>query len=183
MTGELMNLAREPVRIAAITVALGGAAAILGAFYFQFALGLQPCPLCLDQRVAYYVSIPLAVLVALGASVGASRKVLTAALVVIAAAMLFNAGLGAYHAGIEWKFWAGPADCSGPLNSLGSTGGLLTQLQNIRVVRCDEAAWRFLGLSLAGYNVLISFALAAIALWGARAGWRSYGSSSLSQYR
>jgi disulfide bond formation protein DsbB len=183
MAGELTNLAREPVRIAAIAVAIGGLAAIVGAFYFQYALGMQPCPLCLDQRVAYYVSIPLAVLVALGASVGASRKVLTAALVVIAAAMLFNAGLGAYHAGIEWKFWAGPADCSGPLNSLGSTGGLLQQLQNIRVVRCDEAAWRYLGLSLAGYNVLISLALAAIALWGARAGWRSYGSSSLSQYR
>jgi disulfide bond formation protein DsbB len=180
----MTNLMWEPVKAAAIAVVLGGVAAIVGAFYFQYALGLQPCPLCLDQRVAYYVSIPLAVLVALGASVGASRKVLTAALVVIAAAMIFNAGLGAYHAGIEWKFWAGPADCSGPLNSLGSTGGLLQQLQNIRVVRCDEAAWRFLGLSLAGWNVLISLALAAIALWGARAGWRSaYGSSSLSQYR
>ena len=178
-----MNLTQEPVKAAAITVAAGGVAAIVGAFYFQYALGLQPCPLCLDQRVAYYVSIPLAVLVALGASVGASRKVLTAALVVIAAAMIFNAGLGVYHAGIEWKFWAGPADCSGPLNSLGSTGGLLQQLQNIRVVRCDEAAWRFLGLSLAGYNVLISLALAGIALGGARTGWRSYGSSSLSQYR
>src|SRR5436190_24221653 len=93
MTARMMNLTREPVRIAAIAVAIGGLAAILGAFYFQYALGMQPCPLCLDQRVASYVSIPLAVLVALGASVGASRKVLTAALVVIAAAMLFNAGL------------------------------------------------------------------------------------------
>jgi disulfide bond formation protein DsbB len=172
MAAGMLNLAIEPVKTAAIAVAIGGAAAIIGAFYFQYALGLQPCPLCLDQRVAYYVSIPLAVLVALGASVGASRKVLTAALVVIAAAMLFNAGLGAYHAGIEWKFWAGPADCSGPLNSLGSTGGLLQQLQNIRVVRCDEAAWRFLGLSLAGYNVLISLALGGIALWGARAAYQ-----------
>ena len=168
----MMSLTWEPVKAAAIAVAFAGLAAIIGAFYFQYALGLQPCPLCLDQRVAYYVSIPLAVLVALGASVGASRKVLTSALVVIAAAMLFNAGLGAYHAGIEWKFWAGPADCSGPLNSLGSTGGLLTQLQNIRVVRCDEAAWRYLGLSLAGYNVLISLALAGIALWGARAAYQ-----------
>lgn len=172
MAAGMLNLAIEPVKAAAIAVALGGVAAIIGAFYFQYALGLQPCPLCLDQRVAYYVSIPLAVLVALGASVGASRKVLTAALVVIAASMIFNAGLGVYHSGIEWKFWAGPADCSGPLNSLGSTGGLLRQLQDIRVVRCDEAAWRFLGLSLAGYNVLISLALAGIALWGARAAYQ-----------
>ena len=167
-----MSLTREPVKVAATAVAVGGIAAIVGAFYFQYALGLQPCPLCLDQRIAYYVSIPLAVLVALGASVGASRKVLTAAFFAIAAFMVFNAGLGIYHAGIEWKFWPGPADCSGPLNSLGSTGGLLRQLQDIRVVRCDEAAWRFLGLSLAGWNVLISLALAAIALWGARAAYR-----------
>ena len=167
-----MSLRREPVKVAATAVDVGGTAAIVGAFYFQYALGMQPCPLCLDQRIAYYVSIPLAVLVALGASFGASRKVLIAALVAITGFMVFNAGLGIYHAGIEWKFWAGPADCSGPLSSLGSTGGLLQQLQNIRVVRCDEAAWRFLGLSLAGYNVLISLALASIALWGARAAYR-----------
>ena len=172
MAGHLINLAHEPVKTAAIAVAAGGLAAIVGAFYFQYALGMHPCPLCLDQRIAYYVSIPLAVLVALGASVGASRKVLIAALVAITGFMVFNAGLGAYHAGIEWKFWAGPADCSGPLNSLGSTGGLLRQLQDIRVVRCDEAAWRFLGLSLAGWNVLISLALAGIALWGARAAYQ-----------
>ena len=85
----------------------------------------------------------------------------------IAIAMLINTVLGVYHSGIEWRWWAGPTECSGPLNSIGSTGGLLQQLNTVRVVRCDEAPWRFLGLSLAGYNVLISLALAVIALWGA----------------
>jgi disulfide bond formation protein DsbB len=85
---------------------------------------------------------------------------------VIAAVMLWNTGLSAYHAGVEWKFWAGPNDCSSPLNSLGSTGDLLKQLQNIRIVRCDEAAWRFFGISLAGYDVLVSLFLAGIAAWG-----------------
>ena len=63
----------------------------------------------------------------------------------------------------------GPADCSGPINSLGSASNMLKQLQDIRIVRCDEAAWRFLGISLAGYDVLVSLFLAAVAAWGAEA--------------
>ena len=71
---------------------------------------------------------------------------------------------------------------AGALDDLGSAGGLLNKLQSITVVRCDEAAWRFLGLSLAGYNVIISLGLAAIALWGAQVTrLKAYGSSSVSQ--
>jgi disulfide bond formation protein DsbB len=157
---------RNPAAGAAIVIAVVGAAAILGAFFFQYGLGLVPCPLCLEQRIAYYFAIPLALIVAFAASRGAPRALLAAALALIALAMLANAGLGVYHAGIEWKFWPGPADCSGPLTSLGRASDLMKQLRNVTVVRCDEAAWRFLGLSLAGYNVLISLALAAIAVWG-----------------
>jgi len=69
---------------------------------------------------------------------------------VIAAVMLWNTGLAAYHAGIEWKFWPGPQDCSGPIDKFGSAADLMKQLQSISLVRCDQAAWRFLGLSLAG---------------------------------
>ncbi len=151
---------------AAIVIAVVGAAAILGAYYFQYGLGLEPCPLCLEQRIAYYFAIPLALIVAFADSRGAPRAFLTAALVLIALTMLVNAGLGVYHSGVEWKFWPGPADCSGPVTSLGRASDLMRQLRNVTVVRCDEAAWRFLGLSLAGYNVLISLALAAIAVWG-----------------
>ena len=103
--------------------------------------------------------------------------------------MLWNAGLAAYHAGVEWKWWAGPQDCCGRARAdLGPPADLLKQLGRSRVVRCDEAAWRFLGLSLAGYNVLISLALArhrrAGALRLARAAVQTtelYGSSSVSQ--
>jgi disulfide bond formation protein DsbB len=82
------------------------------------------------------------------------------------AAMLCSAALGAYHAGVEWRWWPGPTECSGPVSDLTVKGPLLDQLQSIYVVRCDEAAWRFLGLSLAGYNVLMSLAIAAIAVLG-----------------
>jgi disulfide bond formation protein DsbB len=79
--------------------------------------------------------------------------------------MLCSAALGSYHAGVEWRWWPGPTDCSGPISDF-TAKPLLDQLRTMRIVRCDEAAWRFLGLSLAGYNVLISLALAGIAALG-----------------
>ena len=87
-------------------------------------------------------------------------------LVIVALAALGNAGLGVYHAGVEWKFWQGPTDCTGEIGNLGSAGNLLERLDAVKVIRCDEVQWRFLGLSLAGYNVLISLLMAAIAAWG-----------------
>ena len=74
----------------------------------------------------------------------------------LALAALANAGLGTYHAGVEWGFWKGPTDCTGPVGNLGSAGNLLERLDTVKVIRCDEVQWRFLGISLAGYNVLIS---------------------------
>lgn len=157
----------------ALAIALIGAATILGAWIFQYGFGYPPCPLCFEQRYAYYFAIPLAVLLWLGTGFGAKRKVLVVGFAAIAVGMLYNAGLGTYHAGVEWHLWPGPSDCSGSLGDLGGGGGLLQQLQVTRVVRCDAAAWRFLGLSLAGYNVLISLALAALAILGARIAFTS----------
>ena len=167
---DMQALTRSrPAVAAAVLVAAGGAVTILGAYYFQYVMGLRPCPLCLEQRIAYYVSIPLAVVVAVAAGRGAPRGVGAAALGIITLAMLFNSGFALFHAGVEWKWWPGPQECSGPLTDLSTGGDLLSSLTNLTIVRCDEAAWRFLGLSLAGYNVLISLALAAVAAWGAAA--------------
>jgi disulfide bond formation protein DsbB len=150
-------------------VAVIGFLTICGFFFFQYVLGYPPCPLCLEQRLAYYVAVPLAVLLMLGGSYGASRKVLMLGFLAIALVMLWNTGLSAFHAGVEWKFWPGPTDCSGPISNFGSAADLMKSLQNIRIVRCDEAAWRFLGISLAGYDVLVSLALAVAAAIGFRA--------------
>jgi disulfide bond formation protein DsbB len=163
----------RPVTAAAAAIAAVGAATILGAWFFQYGLGLKPCPLCLEQRYAYYFAVPLAVMVIMGDAVGAKRRVLIAALLAIGAGMLWNTYLGVYHSGIEWKWWPGPQECSGALGDLRTGGPLLQQLDTMSVVRCDEAAWRFLGLSLAGYNALISVALAAVAFCGAAMEWRS----------
>ena len=170
MTTDYLSRARkEPQVTAAAAVALIGLATIGGFFFFQYGLGFPPCPLCLEQRDAYYVSVPLAALLWLGGSFGASKKVLVAGFAVIAAVMLWNSGLAAYHAGVEWKFWPGPQDCSGPIDNFGAAKDLLNTLNKISVVRCDQAAWRLLGLSLAGWDALVSLVLAAIAAWGARA--------------
>jgi disulfide bond formation protein DsbB len=164
-----VTLARkDPPLTAASIVAVVGLATIVGFFFFQYVLGFPPCPLCLEQRNAYYVSVPLAALLWLGASYGASRRVLIGGFAVIAAVMLWNSGLAAYHAGVEWKFWPGPQDCSGPISGFGTTQDMLKQLGHISLVRCDEAPWRFLGLSLAGWDVLVSLGLALVALWGAK---------------
>jgi disulfide bond formation protein DsbB len=163
---------KDPSLAAAAIVAAVGLLTIVGFFFFQFVMKLPPCPICLEERNAYYVSVPLAALLMLGASHGASRKVLLLGFLVIAAVMLWNTGLAAYHAGIEWKFWPGPQDCSGPIDKFGSAADLMKQLQSISLVRCDQAAWRFLGISLAGWDVLVSLGLACAALWGAKAALR-----------
>jgi disulfide bond formation protein DsbB len=172
MKDDTLTLARnDPPLAAAAIVALAGLATIGGFFFFQYVVGLTPCPLCLEQRNAYYISVPLAALLWLGAGHGAQRKVLLLGFLVIAAAMLWNTGLSIYHAGIEWKWWPGPAECTGPISNVGTAKDLLNQLNTFSPVRCDEAQWRFLGLSLAGYDVLVSLALALVALWGAKAAY------------
>ena len=156
----------DPALTAALAITAIAAVTLAGAWFFQLALDIRPCPLCLEQRYAYYLAVPLGAFSALAAARGAPRAVLYAGLAVLAAAALGNAGLGAYHAGVEWGFWKGPTDCAGPVGNLGSAGNLLERLDTVRVIRCDEVQWRFLGLSLAGYNFLISLLMAAIAAWG-----------------
>jgi disulfide bond formation protein DsbB len=158
--------AQSPVVVAAVAIAIIAAATIAGAWFFQLVLDIVPCPMCLEQRWAYYAIIPLALLIVLGAKMGAPRAVLFAGLALIALAALGNAGYGAYHAGVEWKFWQGPTDCTGPVGNFGKAGSLFDQLDKVKVIRCDEVQFRFLGISLAGYNALISALMALIAAWG-----------------
>ena len=171
MTFDTASTATEragagPALIAALAITAVAVATLAGAWFFQLVLDIRPCPLCLEQRYAYYLAIPLGALTALAAGRDAPRGVLVAGLAVLALAALGNAVLGIYHSGVEWGFWQGPTDCTGPIGNLGSAGSLLERLDTVKVIRCDEVQWRFLGLSLAGYNVLISMSMVAIAAWG-----------------
>jgi disulfide bond formation protein DsbB len=156
----------NPALTASLAIMAIAAATLAGAWFFQLVLEILPCPLCLEQRYAYYFAIPFAALVALAAAKGAPRSVVLAGLAILALAALANAVLGAYHAGVEWGFWKGPTDCTGTGVNLGSAGSLFDNLDKVKVIRCDEVQFRFLGISLAGYNVLISLLMAAIAGWG-----------------
>ena len=120
--------------------------------------------------MAFYVSVPLAALLWLGAGHGASRKVLFLGFLAITAAMLWNTGLSAFHAGVNGS--SGRADrLLGPINGLRQASNMLNRLQDIRIVRCDTAAWRLFGISLAGYDVLVSAFLAVTAAVGAKMAW------------
>lgn len=156
---------RKTAFVAALAVAFIAAATIAGAWFFQLVLEILPCPLCLEQRYAYYFAFPFGLFVAFAIAKGAPRCLIIPPLAVLVLAALGNAGFGAYHAGVEWGFWPGPTGCSGAVLDLGKAS-LLENLDKVKVVRCDEVQWRFLGLSLAGYNALISLLMAAIAGWG-----------------
>jgi len=168
----------QPRRAAALILA-GAVATIAGALFFQHALGYAPCKLCLEQRIPYYLAMPVALAVL--AWPRRARALAVAGLSVLALVFVVSAGLGAYHAGVEWGLWAGPAECGGGAAPTGMAD-FMSQLNKVRVVSCTEAAWRFLGLSLAGWNVLISLVLAGLAAWAAgQAARAAYGSSSVSQ--
>src|SRR5664280_3756423 len=92
--------------------------------YKRQVLHLPPCPLCLEQRQPYYFCVPLAALLFIGANYGASSKMMIAGFAVITAFMLWNSGLGVYHAGVAWKWWQGPIGCSGPINKFGAASGI-----------------------------------------------------------
>ena len=158
------SLAKAP-RLAVTASALVlviATATIVAALAFEHLGGYAACPLCLEQRYAYYFAVPasaLALFFARGRAIGIARILL----VLIALAFLANAIAGIYHAGIEWKWWEGPATCAGGFDLEWREGGVV----ETPVIRCDEASWRFLGLSFAGWNAAISSVLAGIAAYGA----------------
>lgn len=140
------------------------AAAILSALAFEYIGGYAPCPLCLQQRYAYYAGVPLmfAALVLLSAD---ERKWAGLLFFLTALAFLANAGLGVYHAGAEWGYWPGPDTCAGdPSAALAPMDLTAALTASAPVVRCDEPALRVFGLSFAGWNVLASLVIHICAL-------------------
>ncbi len=155
-----------PQRAAGVVFVLS-LATLLAALGFEHLGGYAPCPLCLQQRYAYYAALLLAGgagLAFLRAWPGVGRLLLA----ICALAYLANAALGAYHAGVEWAWWSGPASCAGgSAGIITDAAELFKRLDSLSAPPCDKPSWRFLGLSFAGYNVLISLALACVASFGA----------------
>ena len=130
---------------------------LVSALLFQYVGGLAPCSLCIWQRWPHLAVIVMAFIGLRGVM---PRGMLW--LTFIAGSI--SAGLGSYHAGIEYGFWAGPAGCSANLALDGDIKTLTQQLLSTPLARCDEAPWSFFGLSMAGWNAIISLDIIAVAL-------------------
>ncbi len=164
--GEMTTFRRDAAARAALLVFIAALLMVAGALFIEHVLGYQPCELCFLQRKPWYGLVPLGFVLVLFAAKG-EHGLLRAGLALAAVVLMVSAGLGAWHAGIEWKWWAGPASCT----STGMDFSVALPDLSKRVVLCDEAPLRILGLSLAGWNAVISTALALLALYGAlRAG-------------
>lgn len=139
-----------------LLAAFGSFALLAGAFGFQ-AIGYAPCKLCIWQRW------PHGAAVAVGALVLAFGPLLLLGLAGALSAAITGA-IGVYHTGIERGYWEGPADCTGAGDTLAGMSGseLLSLDAQVDIVMCDDVAWAFLGLSMASWNALASFALAGL---------------------
>jgi len=142
----------------------GAAGTVLTAHAFEILGGYLPCHLCLIERYAYYFAI-LASIAAFFAARAEKDDVARIIFLLVALAFLGNAALGFYHSGVEWKWWPGPTECSGGSTLSFGAGGV--DIANAKIIACDEAAWRMLGLSFAGWNAVVSAFLAGLAAWGA----------------
>ena len=145
-------------------LAIIGASLVMlaGAMFFQYGIGLTPCPLCIWQRWAYVPPILLG-LAAFFLPRLARPLVLLAGL-----AFLVGAGIAGYHVGVEFGWWQGLAECSGTTGGATSLEDLRKQLMAVPLIRCDEIAWSFLGISMAGWNMIAQVGFAAACLWAAR---------------
>ncbi|WP_062016691.1 disulfide bond formation protein B [Aureimonas sp. AU4] len=152
--------------LAAALLLVGTTVTVGSALLLQHVGGYIPCALCLEQRTPYYLAIPVALVALLGSIAGvrpASTRIL---LVIVAILMAWAMGLGVYHAGVEWRWWAGPADCAAAA-PVDLTGDLLSTLDSVHPPSCTDAALRVFGLSLAGWNAVAATILLLIALRGA----------------
>jgi disulfide bond formation protein DsbB len=162
------SFAQRRQLICAVLVTIGMAATVGGALGFEHIGGYIPCALCLLQRDPYYYGIPLGVLAILTSVLKLPGWTTRTLLLGVGILMLVGAGLGVYHAGAEWHFWEGPSTCATTAQGISSdVGDLLGDLDAKHAPSCTDAALRVLGLSFAGWNVIASLILAAIALRGA----------------
>ena len=146
-----------------VALAAGGSAALLlGAWAFQYIGGMPPCKMCIWQRYPHGAAVVIGIL----ALTLPSARMLPA---LGAVAALTTAGIGIFHAGVERSWWEGPSSCSASNISGLSTQELMDQIMSAPLVRCDEIPWEMFGLSMAGWNALISACL--VLLWVAA--WRA----------
>lgn len=170
MIGPLRRLSR--VECVLLAAAAASAGLLIGAHLFEWLGGLAPCELCLDQREAHWTALGVAAAGLFAAVVLKARIAAAAAAGAAALVYAVGAGLAFYHTGVEYHFWPGPQSCSGG-GGLADVGALAAALsESVARPSCDAVAWRMFGVSIAGYNLLISAGLFALTLTAALAAAR-----------
>jgi disulfide bond formation protein DsbB len=129
---------------------------------FEHFGGLAPCLLCLKQREVYWAAMGLAAVFMVIVRLPDGPRWREATCWVLGAVFLTGAGLATYHAGVEWKLWPGPTACAGTGGVDAKSLAAFVSGKAVRAVSCEDAAWVFAGLSMAGWNALISVGLAAL---------------------
>lgn len=154
---------RIDLRLGLLATALLSAAILGAALLSQYVGGLQPCVLCVYQRWPYVVTIALG----LAGFVLARRHPAAARIMLALAGLTFlvGGGIAFFHVGVEQGWWQGTSGCGAPTGGAMTLEDLRAQVLAAPVVRCDEVSWSLLGISMAGYNFLVSLALAAATLW------------------
>jgi disulfide bond formation protein DsbB len=153
-----------------LMAALAAAAMLAIAHGFETFGHLPPCELCLKQRDVYWLALALGVAGFVLARLLRRPMITPVESAILGLVFLLSAGVAGYHAGVEWKWWPGPQTCSGSTTVGASAIADLLSGARITAPRCDQAAWRWLGLSMAGWNVLISVGLAAASACAATIG-------------
>lgn len=131
----------------------------------QYWGGLQPCVLCFYQRYAYGAALAAAVVAIILAGSALGRRL---ALIVTGLAFLSGGAIAMFHVGVEQKWWKGTDACHAPTMPAGATPQEQLEIMlNQPFVACDVIPWEIFGISMAGFNVLASLALAALSFWAA----------------
>jgi disulfide bond formation protein DsbB len=147
--------ANRPRLLATIAFVLG-LATIAGAWGSQLFGGLVPCELCLEQRMPYYWGLPvLALLLILWNRL--PRTVWFVGMAIVLLTFVWSTYLAGYHAGVEWKLWAGPTACTG--TGVDVSFSDLSNINAAKVIPCDKIQFSLFGITLAGFNTLISAAI------------------------
>lgn len=144
--------------------------AISGALLLEHVGGYQPCMLCLEQRTPYYIAVPM-VFVAILLKVLKNNMATALSLLLTAiGVVLFAWGLdtAVYHTGAEWQFWAGPQTCGSTAEFANNLDAYIAQLKATPVIDCTKPALIFMGLSLAGWNVVTLVVTIVLLLWSAK---------------
>lgn len=141
---------------------LASASMLASAHAFEYFARLAACPLCLRQREVYWAALTVAAIGFVITRLMKNPRMTMTVNMLLCLTFLTGAVIAAYHSGVEWHLWPGPTECSTEGGNLPTSAASMNLDQKFAIASCAEAAWRMFGISMAGYNTLVSLGLAGL---------------------